>query len=236
LPDGCFGQCSWIVPHSKRLSYEQASEIIGTHFPEISDRLLNVLQLQRQLEHSESADLSLLHASIDERTETLRTVPFKKAVNWQESTRLMRYAIPPVASCHCVVLLETPVGARSPLNEFYRIAKTSFRPRRLPSKFSINAWMFLLRKNLPSMPKQSGRGAERCCARKQWTAVSNGAFFNGIYSHTFPIVREDIPFCAGGRRGEVSRVCHTGASCSCIACPPRFCSRRLRTPVCLLKP
>jgi hypothetical protein len=82
----------------KGLTYEAASEIIGIHFPEISDRLLNVLQLQRQLQGSDaSEDLSLLNASIEERTETLRAVPFKKAVNWTESTRLIRYAMPPVA-------------------------------------------------------------------------------------------------------------------------------------------
>ena len=55
---------------SKGLSYEEASELIGSHFPEISDRLLNVLQLQNQLGSGDlGTDTSLLEASIDERTQ-----------------------------------------------------------------------------------------------------------------------------------------------------------------------
>ena len=178
----------------KGLSYEQASEIIGTHFPEISDRLLNVLQLQRQLEHSESTDLSLLHASIDERTETLRTVPFKKAVNWQESTRLIRYAIPPVV---VVVVLFSwkPQWVQDPAERILA-HRQDFIP---PPPFAFE----ILNQHLDVPAAQEFTVNAKTVGEEVPSAVvleSNGQRFrmerasNGIYSHTFPIVREDIAF------------------------------------------
>ena len=45
----------------KRLSYYDAAKIIGEHFPEVSDKLLNLLQLK---ELSQKEDSALLLASI----------------------------------------------------------------------------------------------------------------------------------------------------------------------------
>ena len=82
----------------KGLSHEEASALIGQHFPEISDRLLNVLQLQRQLgERSRPTDTSLLEASIEERTSALQPVAFKRAIDWEKSKGLLRYALPVLA-------------------------------------------------------------------------------------------------------------------------------------------
>src|SRR5690349_2864807 len=60
-----------IIPLSKMarlgrvISHEQAATIIGTHFPEISDKLLNILQLRRQADTHVSREL--LEASIDQK-------------------------------------------------------------------------------------------------------------------------------------------------------------------------
>ncbi|MEM9051792.1 MAG: DUF4175 domain-containing protein, partial [Bacteroidota bacterium] len=57
------------------ISHEKASEIIGKHFPEVSDKLLNTLQLHQQAS-TDSADNSLLIASIEQKTIELKPVPF----------------------------------------------------------------------------------------------------------------------------------------------------------------
>ena len=62
------------------ISHEEASKIIGEHFPEIKDKLLNTLQLQGQLS-VEGAGNDLLLASIERRTEELRPVPFVNAID-----------------------------------------------------------------------------------------------------------------------------------------------------------
>lgn len=51
----------------KRIDRYQASNIIGSFFPNVSDRLLNTLQLHDQMDHN-SADFELLAASVQQRS------------------------------------------------------------------------------------------------------------------------------------------------------------------------
>jgi hypothetical protein len=74
------------------LSYTQASIIIGNHFPEVKDKLLNVLQLRNE---ASGSDQSLLQAAINQKTQELQPIPFASAVNLNRNYRNLRYvAIP----------------------------------------------------------------------------------------------------------------------------------------------
>jgi len=75
------------------LDHEQAAIIIGKHFPNIEDKLLNTLQLQRLAQGNEANELLL--ASIDQRTAELRPVPFVAAIDLRENRRFLRFALPP---------------------------------------------------------------------------------------------------------------------------------------------
>ncbi len=189
----------------KGLTYEAASEIIGIHFPEISDRLLNVLQLQRQLQGSDaSEDLSLLNASIEERTETLRAVPFKKAVNWTESTRLIRYAMPPVAIV-IVLFSWKPQWVQEPAERILS-HRQDFIP---PPPFSFE----ILNERL-AVPAAQAFSVEVQTKGEQLPSVvvleSSGQRYrmekksDGTFRHTFPVVRETIDFelIAAGVRSQ----------------------------------
>ncbi len=79
---------------SQGLSHEQAARIVGNHFPEVKDKLLNTLQLQRQVDNAQGADVTLLAASIDQRTASLRPLPFASAVDISGAARLLRWAAP----------------------------------------------------------------------------------------------------------------------------------------------
>ena len=63
----------------KIISYEEAAHIIGKHFSNISDKLINTLQLQQQTGSILSIDL--LHASINQKMEELKLIPFSSAIN-----------------------------------------------------------------------------------------------------------------------------------------------------------
>lgn len=67
----------------KPISYLGASKIIGKHFPEIKDKLLNTLELD-QILHSNSQFHDLLLASINQRTDSLLPLPFKQAINFKQ--------------------------------------------------------------------------------------------------------------------------------------------------------
>lgn len=89
------------------ISHEQAAEIIGDHFPDVQDRLLNTLQL-KQLEGSAGeAGNALIWASIDQKISTLKPVPFKKAIDLKKNKKYLKYVVPPVVIL-LILLVITP--------------------------------------------------------------------------------------------------------------------------------
>ena len=85
-----------ILKIGRIISYEQASLIIGRHFPEIQDKLLNTLQLNQVYQESgERANIELLKAGIDQKIERLRPIPFSLAVDFSKNRKFLRYALPP---------------------------------------------------------------------------------------------------------------------------------------------
>ena len=75
-----------------RIDFETASKIVGDHFPEVKDKLLNVLQLKQQSEHTE-----FLLASIQQKSKNLSLIPFKSAVKFSDNIKYLRYAALPLA-------------------------------------------------------------------------------------------------------------------------------------------
>ena len=90
----------------KIISHEQAAAIIGDHFSSIKDKLLNTLQLNRQLEVNPS-HAELITASIDQRIAELKPVPFTSAIDLGKNKKHLRYALIPVM-CLAVVLFTAP--------------------------------------------------------------------------------------------------------------------------------
>ena len=80
----------------KRINRYQASTIIGSFFPEVSDRLLNTLQLKDQMD-ANSADFELLNASVQQRSTSLSMVPFANAIDLDENKKHLKWTLPIVA-------------------------------------------------------------------------------------------------------------------------------------------
>lgn len=77
-----------------RISHDQAAAIIGRHFTNVEDKLLNVLQLRRQAEHTGARTLVL--AGIDQKAAEISPVPFRSAIDLSKNRRYLRYALPPL--------------------------------------------------------------------------------------------------------------------------------------------
>ena len=76
-----------------RINRAQASSIIGSFFPKVSDRLLNTLQLSKQMDQN-STDFELLNASVQQRSETMEKVPFSEAINFNENRKYIVWVLP----------------------------------------------------------------------------------------------------------------------------------------------
>ncbi len=78
------------------IGHAEAARIIGTHFAEVKDKLLNTLQL-RDLALQDPARRELIEASIAQRSRELKPVPFANAIDLRRNTRYLRFALPPLA-------------------------------------------------------------------------------------------------------------------------------------------
>lgn len=93
----------------KIISHEEAAGIIGTHFPEISDKLLNTLQLKMLQDQHPEIPGDLIRASIDQKINKLRPVPFILAIDMKQNLRYLRYALPPVIIIILILILSPRV-------------------------------------------------------------------------------------------------------------------------------
>jgi hypothetical protein len=89
-----------------RINRYQASEIIGTFFPTISDRLKNTLQLNDSL-NSNEGNIELIRASVVQRANNLSVVPFASAIDIKDNKKYAKYLIP-------IFLLMVVIGVAAP--------------------------------------------------------------------------------------------------------------------------
>ncbi|MCX6269753.1 MAG: hypothetical protein NTU44_00765 [Bacteroidetes bacterium] len=79
----------------KIISHEEAARIIGIHFTNVQDRLLNTLQLKQMMDfHPDNTDL--IEASIDQKISSLRPVPFQAAIDLNQNRKYLKFALPPL--------------------------------------------------------------------------------------------------------------------------------------------
>ena len=87
------------------LTQEGAAKIIGTHFAEIEDKLLNLLQLS-SLSATEN---ELINASIQQKSKQLIPVPFLQAIDFSENKQYLKYALIPISVLLLLFLMELGV-------------------------------------------------------------------------------------------------------------------------------
>ncbi len=80
----------------KTLTQKQAAVFLGRHFPEVNDKLLNLLQLKDKEKNISADELELLSASILQKTRELKPVPFKRAINFKTNVKYVKYVLPPL--------------------------------------------------------------------------------------------------------------------------------------------
>jgi len=108
------GLIAWLILPSflawlklgKTITHDQAAEIIGKHFTDVSDKLLNTLQLKK-LADGNQQQRELIEASIDQKIETLKPVSFPSAINVKENTKYLKWVIFPAAVI-CIIALAAP--------------------------------------------------------------------------------------------------------------------------------
>ncbi|MCK0108260.1 hypothetical protein MWU58_03075 [Flavobacteriaceae bacterium S0825] len=113
---------SKLFKFQKGIDYLDASKIIGNHFPEVNDKLVNVLQLKENSKESE-----LLLASIEQKAIELNPIPFKLAINFKSNVKYLKYAAIPLL----IILLSFISGKYDWFSDSYERVinyKTAYEP------------------------------------------------------------------------------------------------------------
>ncbi|HEA28534.1 MAG TPA: hypothetical protein ENH91_00820 [Leeuwenhoekiella sp.] len=76
---------------AKGIDFTAASHMIGIHFPEVSDKLVNTLQLKAQ-----GSDSDLVLASITQKEKELEPIHFSLAIDYRKNAKYLKYAIIPL--------------------------------------------------------------------------------------------------------------------------------------------
>lgn len=79
----------------KVINHEQAADIIGKHFSEVKDVLLNTIQLHNLGQNPEESN-DLILSGIDQKIRQLQPIPFADAVDLKKNRKYLPYALPPV--------------------------------------------------------------------------------------------------------------------------------------------
>lgn len=177
----------------KGLDHVKASRVIGAHFPEVSDKLLNFLQLSSPQDSVQSAEL--LQASIEQKAAQLKFVPFETVVNHRKNYRLLPLAIIPIL----VVAYFFILPEKSTLSDSYlRLVQYSqpFSPPP-PYMFSVQNRSLVVKQNQDFVLdiKIEGKVLPTACS----LVIDGQEFFAeqitlSHYRYTFSQVQKDISF------------------------------------------
>lgn len=116
----------------KVISHEQAAQIIGDHFSNVKDKLLNVLQLRHQADTAENK--ALIMASVNQKTAEISPVPFRSAIDLNKNRQYLKYALPPLLLL-LVLLFAAPSMIKDSTRRLIRNGQEFERPA--PFRFQL---------------------------------------------------------------------------------------------------
>ena len=79
----------------KTISHDEAARIIGLHFSDVADKLLNTLQLKRIADNNPE-QRQFIEASIDQKTAALKPVSFPAAVRIKQNLKYVKWVLLPL--------------------------------------------------------------------------------------------------------------------------------------------
>lgn len=96
----------WI--YKKGLQQEESARIIGRYFPNISDKLLNLIQLS-----TEQNRTALLDAGIAQKTLSVQDIAFEKAIDLRDNRKYLKYLIIPFSLILILMIINLGIFTQS---------------------------------------------------------------------------------------------------------------------------
>ncbi len=106
---------------SKHLNHQQASKIIGIYFPEINDKLSNILQLSK-IENISSEQQQLIEAGIEQKSKNIHTFPILNVIDFKSNYRYAKYLLIPIGVI-LITWVSKPELVEEPSNRLFLFQK-----------------------------------------------------------------------------------------------------------------
>ncbi len=126
----------------KGIVYKDAATLIGNHFPEVSDKLINTLQLRDTTHNSE-----LMLASIEQKSLELEPIPFSLAIDFKKNAKYLKYAAIPVV----IFLLANYTGKEKVFSSSYERVVNYNEAYEPPAPFSF----FVINESLQALENKN---------------------------------------------------------------------------------
>ena len=94
--------------YRKGLGQDESARLIGSYFPTIGDRLLNLIQLSS----SQSSSL-LLEAGVKQKLKLFDTISFEQAIDLKENKQYLKYLLIPVGIIFVILIINTSILTQS---------------------------------------------------------------------------------------------------------------------------
>lgn len=121
-----------ILNISKQISYKKLNHLIIAHFPDIKDKLLNIIELSELKDNNYSNEIII--ASIDQKIKEIKIFDFQNAISFKQLKYIFIYFLISFLTVIAIILLDKPILTESN----YRIVnfnKTFSKPS--PYKFIL---------------------------------------------------------------------------------------------------
>lgn len=174
------------------ISHEEAAIIIGRHFPEISDKLLNILQLKKQSDSLASRDL--IEASIQQKAAQLSVLPITQAVDLKKNKKYLPYLMPLIGIA-IFILIFSPGIFTEASERLLQPAKTFEKPA--PFEWVIMSEPLSAVRNTDYVLKVKTTGAalpEQVAVMIDGEKITMTSTEKNHFEYRFKNVTEDIPF------------------------------------------
>lgn len=175
--------------YKKGLRKEESARMIGRFFPDISDKLLNLIQLS-----SAQNRTALLDAGIAQKTVSLQNIEFEKAIDLKENKKYLKYFIIPFFLILLLMIINQGIFTQSTK----RIVQFNqeFSPQ-VPFKFLVQNknLMAFFNEDFTLSVRMEGEALPASVyivsGDQRWKMESSAM---GLFSYTFENIQNEIDF------------------------------------------
>lgn len=179
-----------LYDNKRQIDDEEAARQIGSYFPDIKDKLLNIIQLRR----SRDTNNAFIAASISQRTQQLSVFSFPVAISYNDNVSYLRFLVFPVTLLLLLLLFLPQIFSESNTRIIH--FNQEFVPE-APFSFSLQNESFVAFRNEDYTLQLALEGdaiPDRVYLNTAGRKIKMTLNEVGMYEHTFQNIQRDISF------------------------------------------